>query len=49
MGDAPPRLLPYRELGNALSLTDAGVDLLFDTRTGRKHQTAQEKNSPNSH
>ena len=28
-------LLPYRELDDALSLTDTGADVLSDTRTGR--------------
>jgi len=35
-------LLPYRELDDALSLTDAGADLLSDARTGRngRHRLA---------
>ena len=35
-------LLPYRELDDALSLTDTGADVLCDTRTGRngRHRLA---------
>src|SRR6516162_9514539 len=35
-------LLPYRELDDALSLTDTGADMLSDTRTGRngRHRLA---------
>jgi hypothetical protein len=35
-------LLPYRELDDALSLTDTGADVLSDTRTGRngRHRLA---------
>jgi hypothetical protein len=35
-------LLPYRELDDALSLTDAGADVFADTRTGRngRHRLA---------
>ena len=35
-------LLPYRELDDALSLTDTGGDVLSDTRTGRngRHRLA---------
>jgi hypothetical protein len=33
-------LLPYRELDDALSLTDTGADVLSDTRTGRNGRHA---------